>query len=287
MSDYGDEGHHDGNNRDLDDREEDGRGRNRDSHDEVPVDTENFNIYVTQLSRDTTDASFKAAFEAIGEVREALIIREPITQVSRGFGFVSMMRVEDGNRALVEMDGFELDGKKIKVEKARRKEAYAKTPGQYLGPPGLSSKYKPTNERGNDRRDSRRGDSRDRGRDRDRDRRDRSRSRDRDSRRRDDYDRYPPRDGYRGGGGYGAPRVVIDPSYYPRAPLLGQPQLVYEVRPRSPMRMDYPRGRSPPPRLDDHHRGPPPPHYDSRGPPPAAYAANAYYSSRSGPPPRY
>lgn len=47
--------------------------------------------------------------------------------------------------------------------------------------------------------------------------------------------------------------------------MLGQPQVVYEVRPRSPMRMDYPphhhRGRSPPPRMDDHHyRGGPPPY---------------------------
>lgn len=87
-----------------------------------------------------------------------------------------------------------------------------------LGPPGLSSKYKPGNNDsrggGDDRRDYRRGDSRDR-----RDRRDRSRSRDRDSRRRDDYDRYPPRDYRGGGGGYGAPRIVVDPSYYPRYSL--------------------------------------------------------------------
>lgn len=98
-----------------------------------------------------------------------------------------------------------------------------------LGPPGLSSKYKPNDPRGSsDRRDSRRGDSRDRG----RDRRDRSRSRDRDSRRgggRDDYDRYPPRDNYRGGGGggYGAPRLVVDPSYYPRYFPLSLPVIIY------------------------------------------------------------
>lgn len=47
------------------------------------------------------------------------------------------------------------------------------------------------------------------------------------------------------------------------APMLGQPQVVYEVRPRSPMRMEYPPlghrgggGRSPPPRMDDHRGGP-------------------------------
>lgn len=40
-----------------------------------------------------------------------------------------MERVEDSIRALAEMHDSQLDGKVIRVEKAKRKEAYEKTPG--------------------------------------------------------------------------------------------------------------------------------------------------------------
>jgi RNA recognition motif-containing protein len=48
----------------------------------------------------------------------------------RGFAFVLMAKIEDSVKALETMDGFELDGRAIKVEKGRRKGAYEKTPGK-------------------------------------------------------------------------------------------------------------------------------------------------------------
>ena len=49
--------------------------------------------------------------------------------VIRGFAFVCMARVEDSLQALSEMNDAEIDGRRIRVEKAKRKEGYEKTPG--------------------------------------------------------------------------------------------------------------------------------------------------------------
>lgn len=46
-----------------------------------------------------------------------------------GFGFVSFTSQEDCERALNAMNGADVDGRSIKVEKARRNGGYQKTPG--------------------------------------------------------------------------------------------------------------------------------------------------------------
>ncbi len=43
-----------------------------------------------------------------------------------------MTKLEDSHKALETMDAFEVDGRAIKVEKARRKGAYDKTPGKCI-----------------------------------------------------------------------------------------------------------------------------------------------------------
>jgi RNA recognition motif-containing protein len=47
-----------------------------------------------------------------------------------GFGFVSFVHKDDSDRACAEMNGAEVDGRTIRVEKARRGSAYEKTPGR-------------------------------------------------------------------------------------------------------------------------------------------------------------
>ncbi|KAJ7938004.1 hypothetical protein B0H13DRAFT_1851950 [Mycena leptocephala] len=55
---------------------------------------------------------------------------------SRGFGFVTMETPEEADAA-VALDGTELGGKVIGVEKARRRRARTPTPGRYYGPPKM------------------------------------------------------------------------------------------------------------------------------------------------------
>ena len=44
-------------------------------------------------------------------------------------------------RAVEEMNGKEIDGRPIRVDVARRNKGYEKTPGRYLGPPQMSTKF--------------------------------------------------------------------------------------------------------------------------------------------------
>lgn len=46
-----------------------------------------------------------------------------------GFGFVCMVKVEDSYEALRAMNGVDVDGRNIRVEKAKRTGGYQKTPG--------------------------------------------------------------------------------------------------------------------------------------------------------------
>ena len=77
------------------------------------------NIYVGNLSYNTTDASLRAAFEAHGEVVSAQVITDRDTGRSRGFGFVEMPSAEEARAALAALDGFELDDRALKVNEAR------------------------------------------------------------------------------------------------------------------------------------------------------------------------
>jgi len=72
-------------------------------------------LFVGGLSWDTTDEELRKAFEAHGEVVEAVVIKDRGTGRSRGFGFVTYADANEGKVATRELDGSELDGRNIKV----------------------------------------------------------------------------------------------------------------------------------------------------------------------------
>ncbi|MBN1262556.1 MAG: RNA-binding protein [Anaerolineae bacterium] len=80
------------------------------------------NIYVGNLSYNTTEDDLQAAFEAFGQVTGARIITDKFTGRSRGFGFVEMPDQNEGNAAIQGMNERELDGRKLKVNEARPRE---------------------------------------------------------------------------------------------------------------------------------------------------------------------
>ena len=77
------------------------------------------NLYVGNLSYDTTEASLRAAFEAHGEVASANLITDRDTGRPRGFGFVEMTTDESASAAIAALDGQTLDGRQIKVSEAK------------------------------------------------------------------------------------------------------------------------------------------------------------------------
>ena len=77
------------------------------------------NIYVGNLSYDTTDEAMKVAFESFGEVTSAKVIKDTYTGKSRGFGFVEMSAQAQAQAAIRSLNGKELMGKAMTVSEAR------------------------------------------------------------------------------------------------------------------------------------------------------------------------
>ena len=79
------------------------------------------NIYVGNLSLETTEDNLRQAFAAFGQVGSVKIVRGGTTGESKGFGFVTMPIENEAQTAISEMNGKDLDGQTIKVEEGRAK----------------------------------------------------------------------------------------------------------------------------------------------------------------------
>jgi len=75
-------------------------------------------LFVGGLSWSTDSDGLRGAFERFGDLIEAKVIVDRDTNKSRGFGFVTYARDEDAEQAIDEMNGTDLDGRTIRVDKA-------------------------------------------------------------------------------------------------------------------------------------------------------------------------
>jgi RNA recognition motif-containing protein len=80
------------------------------------------NIYVGNLERAVTDDELKAIFTEFGEITSASVIRDKYTGESRGFGFVEMPAKAEAIEAIKQVDGKEINGKRLIVNEARQKQ---------------------------------------------------------------------------------------------------------------------------------------------------------------------
>ncbi len=79
-------------------------------------------IYVGNLSYKVSDQELMEVFEEFGNVISAKVIKDRETGRSKGFGFVEMDNDEEAQEAIDELDGAEINGRAVKVNKARPKE---------------------------------------------------------------------------------------------------------------------------------------------------------------------
>ena len=79
------------------------------------------NIYVGNLSFDSSEDDLRGLFEAYGAVDSVKIISDQFTNRSRGFGFIEMQIREEGLKAIQELDSKDLGGRSLKVNEARPK----------------------------------------------------------------------------------------------------------------------------------------------------------------------
>lgn len=77
------------------------------------------NIYVGNLPWSMTEADLSAEFEAYGKVRSVQIIKDKLTDRSRGFGFVEMDSQSEAQAAIEALNGKDVDGRPLTVNEAR------------------------------------------------------------------------------------------------------------------------------------------------------------------------
>jgi RNA recognition motif-containing protein len=76
-------------------------------------------LYVGNLSFNTSAQDLTELFGSIGTVQSANVIEDRETGRSRGFGFVEMSSQEEGQNAISQLDGKEVDGRSLKVNEAK------------------------------------------------------------------------------------------------------------------------------------------------------------------------
>ena len=80
------------------------------------------NIYVSNLSFNTSDAELSELFSAFGEVSSAKVITDRETGRSRGFGFVEMPSEDEGKDAMLGLNNKEVEGRAMSVSVAKERE---------------------------------------------------------------------------------------------------------------------------------------------------------------------
>ncbi|OAQ94491.1 RNA recognition domain-containing protein [Purpureocillium lilacinum] len=93
------------------------------------------NLFVTGIHPRLTEAEVSKMFEKYGDVEKCQIMRDPHTKESRGFGFVKMVTSEQAEAAKEGLQGEQIEGRTLSIEKARRARPRTPTPGKYFGPP--------------------------------------------------------------------------------------------------------------------------------------------------------
>ncbi|KAK3024058.1 hypothetical protein RJ639_043419 [Escallonia herrerae] len=76
-------------------------------------------LFVTGLSFYTTENGLSQAFSQYGQVVQATIVMDKVSDRSKGFGFVTFASADEAEKALTEMNGQTLDGRVVFVQHAK------------------------------------------------------------------------------------------------------------------------------------------------------------------------
>lgn len=79
------------------------------------------NIFVGNVAYASTEENLRQAFEAFGVVSKASILKDRVTGIPRGFGFVEMDSKEEAEAAIVALNGKEFMGLVLNVNVAHPK----------------------------------------------------------------------------------------------------------------------------------------------------------------------
>ena len=88
------------------------------------------NIYVGNLPYSTTADDLAKLFETFGSVNKTIIIVDPQTNKSRGFGFVEMETHDEGTYAIEQLAGKVYNGRHLTINEARKSKAKRQEPSK-------------------------------------------------------------------------------------------------------------------------------------------------------------
>lgn len=94
------------------------------------------NLFVGNLSQETTDVDLRQIFSEFGTVVSARIIKDNVTGISRGFGFVEMENKFNGYDAIDNLDATFLQGQIISVKEAKPQGQQGGGGGRFQSRPG-------------------------------------------------------------------------------------------------------------------------------------------------------
>jgi len=76
------------------------------------------NIYVRNLNFSLTEDELREVFAQFGAVDSVKIIKDKFTGRAKGFGFVEMPNEQEGNAAIEKLNGTDVKGRNMFVDKA-------------------------------------------------------------------------------------------------------------------------------------------------------------------------
>ncbi|XP_010558018.1 PREDICTED: glycine-rich RNA-binding protein 4, mitochondrial [Tarenaya hassleriana] len=92
-------------------------------------------LFVGGLSFYTSEQGLSEAFSQSGQVVEAKIIMDRVSDRSKGFGFVTFASDDEAQKAITEMNGKQLNGRVIFVGYAKPKQSFRSGMPIARGPP--------------------------------------------------------------------------------------------------------------------------------------------------------
>ncbi len=76
-------------------------------------------LFVGGLNFKTNEDALNEAFSKAGKVLSAIIIKDRMTQRSKGFGFIEMENDAEADKAIEMYNNQEIDGRRVVVNEAR------------------------------------------------------------------------------------------------------------------------------------------------------------------------
>ncbi|OFV97188.1 MAG: RNA-binding protein [Acidobacteria bacterium RIFCSPLOWO2_02_FULL_61_28] len=79
------------------------------------------NLFIGNMSFQTTEGDLRAMFEPYGEINRVNVVTDRDTGRARGFAFVELANDAEAAKAITALNGKEVDGRALNVNEARPK----------------------------------------------------------------------------------------------------------------------------------------------------------------------